>query len=194
MRIHITRTNNNTMEAINKATINIHTEVDTGTVEINEVGGSMALLIEAEVDISTICSGQRPARNKAGVKIKITKPDMQILFKHPQRLLSLPHKRVRKDQPMTKIHTDHQRNYKWRIKETADLTQDQNHRVMINQEQLLPNSALRSNPKLLLRHQLNLLQIFLTRPKGLSNLRIIDLLLILKPNILIDETTDRGYG
>ena len=61
------------MEAISKGFINIHTEVDTDTVEINEVGDSMALLIVVEAGISTISNGQHLARNKAGIKIKTTK-------------------------------------------------------------------------------------------------------------------------
>lgn len=153
--------------------------------------GLAVLVIVGEVVISIICSGQRLVLNVVDRKIKVFKEGIRVHHTHlrllPSPLLKMAAKVLRKK----KTHLDHQKNCKWRIKGTADLRHLKSLRVMINQEQLLPNSALLSNPKLLLRLQLNHLQIFHPNRKDLSNLMTtVHRRNIPKISTLIDVTID----
>lgn len=171
-----------------------HIAVAITLLQVHKIKGSTALVIEGEVGISIIYNGQHLAQNEVDLKTTISKADTQINRKPLQLLRRPPPKTIENHQPRKKIHLDHQRNYKWRIKETAGSTLVKQHRVMINREQLHPNSALPSNPKLLLRLQLNLLQIShpSSRRKDLCSLRTADHHLhIPRTSTLTAEMTDQ---
>lgn len=93
----------------------------------------------------------------------------------------------------TKIHTELHKSHKRTTRETAGWMEVRKHRVMINQEELLPNSALPSNPELLLRPPRNRHQTLQTNLKDPSNLPITDPLHNQRSRFLTGEMRDLGF-
>jgi hypothetical protein len=137
----------------------------------NKTKDSTALVVEVELGISITYNGQLQAPTDHKMK------SLRANIRKRLQLTHRPHHRTAvKLLQKRKILSDRPRNYRWRTRETTESTiLLKNHRVMINHllDRLLLNSASPSSPKLLLRLQLNLLQISQNQ-KDHSSLRKID--------------------
>lgn len=116
-----------------------------------QIRDSVVLVAVAEVVISTISNGQLQARIHLDPQARIS-----TVTPHKHRLLPRipPHMRVVKAHLRKKIRSDHQRSYRWKMQETR------NHKWMTGLGRPLPNSALPSSLKFLLKHRQGLLLIF----------------------------------